>query len=69
MTAPATNDTPAEFRSWHCEPFGAPRASSEVNQVANFYRVECLTAFGTGRCDGNVEASAATSPVELKRAA
>ena len=69
MTAQATNDTPAQFRSWQCEPFGAPRASSEVKQIADFYRVGCLTAFGTGRCEGESDALVPTAPMEMEIAA
>ena len=41
----------ASFGCWLCEPYGAPcPTTSEVSSCEGYYRVEALTAFGTGLC-------------------
>jgi hypothetical protein len=67
MTESATNDI-CDRTCWEKgEPFGAPSASSEVNRLANFYRVECLTVFGTAGCVS--ERSVEAPPFEFQAAA
>ena len=36
---------------WTTAPYEAAACSSEVNRTPDFYRVESLTAFGTGICE------------------
>ncbi len=52
----AATQTTAQSHIGRTEPFGAPSDTSEVNRLANFYRVECLTVFGTARCETETRA-------------
>ena len=41
----------AQRSHWLVGSYDAATCSSEVNRIADFYRVESLTAFGTGICE------------------
>ena len=53
------NDSADTFFCWRSVAYGAPDATSEVNRIIDFYRVDCLTAFGSCQCGEGVGPEAA----------